>query len=121
MARLGRALGRGGRAARTQESEPAAPALFRRAGDWWWIGFAGEPFRVKDTKGVRYLATLLRHPGQDLHVMMLAADHAPRQQTPGARELAEGVLHVGDPGDAGEMLDAEARAAYRSRLAACRA
>lgn len=53
--------------------------------------------------------------------MMLAADHAPRQQTPGARELAEGALHVGDPGDAGEMLDAEARAAYRSRLAELRA
>src|SRR5262249_26290457 len=65
-------------------------------------------------------AALLRHPGQDLHVMMLAAEHAPGQQGPGAREVAGGTLRVGDPGDAGEMLDAEARAAYRSRLAELR-
>jgi hypothetical protein len=99
--------------------EPAA-GVFRRAGDWWWVGLTGEPFRVKDTKGMRYLAALLRHPGQELHVMVLAADHGLGHPAPGARAMADGDLRVGDPGDAGEMLDAEARAAYRSRLAELR-
>src|SRR5262249_19673627 len=84
MVRLGRLLSSPEPTGPRPEPE-AATAVFRRAGDWWWVGFAGETFRVKDTKGARYLVALLRHPGQDLHVMMLAAEHAPGQQQPAAR------------------------------------
>src|SRR4030095_2418089 len=56
MVRLARLTTRSGRTPR-HAPEPAA-GMFRRAGDWWWVGLAGEPFRVADAKGVRYLAAL---------------------------------------------------------------
>jgi hypothetical protein len=77
---------------------PAAVARLRREGDVWTIACGEELTRLKDTKGVGYLAELLRHPGREFHALELG----------GVEELRGG--------DAGEMLDAEARRAYRERL-----
>src|SRR5262249_35198389 len=52
----------------------------------------------KATKGVAHLAQLLGHPGREFHARDLA----------GSSEFAAG--------DAGEVLDAEARRVYRDRL-----
>ena len=64
--------------------------------------FEGRTVRVRDLKGMRYLAQLLTHPGREFHVLDLVAAET-GQQMP--------------PGDAGEMLDERATAAYRRRLA----
>jgi hypothetical protein len=75
--------------------------LFRREGDYWSVAFDGRTVRVRDLKGMRYLAQLLAHPGREFHVLDLVA--------------AETGQHI-PLGDAGEMLDQRAKTAYRRRL-----
>jgi tetratricopeptide (TPR) repeat protein len=89
-------------------SPPPSPtlAVLRRDGDVWQVGLGADRFSLKDAKGVHLLATLLRHPGQEIHVLDLAAGVA------GAIAAGE----VPDRGDAGPLLDPVARAAYKSRL-----
>jgi tetratricopeptide (TPR) repeat protein len=81
---------------------PAGPgrriARLRHEGDVWTVACNEELTRIKDMKGVAYLLELLRHPGHEFHALDLGG--------------AEGVR----TGDAGEMLDADARRAYKARL-----
>ena len=88
--------------------------VFRREGEYWSVVFAGEIIRVRDMKGVRYLARLLASPGREFHVLDLVAveQGAWAETTP----VLEAGVSVRDLGDAGEMLDARAKAAYRRRL-----
>src|SRR5829696_5205308 len=88
--------------------------VFRREGDYWTVTFDGRTVRVRDLKGVRYLARLLAEPGREFHVLDLAA----AESGGGARAdsgHAAGLARSG-PGDAGAMLDARAKEAYRRRL-----
>jgi hypothetical protein len=41
----------------------ARTGIFRKEGEYWTIGYGGHVVRLKATKGVAYLAFLLRHPG----------------------------------------------------------
>ena len=56
--------------------------VFRREGEYWTIAYAGEVIRLRDSKGLRYLAHLLRQPGRPVPVTELAecgagaGDHA---------------------------------------------
>jgi tetratricopeptide (TPR) repeat protein len=96
------------------EPEPTAD-VFRREGDYWSVVFEGRTVRVRDLKGIRYLARLLADPGREFHVLDLVA--AERGQVAGAdRDRTAGLSRAG-PGDAGELLDARAKEAYRRRLA----
>ncbi|MGY1708406.1 transcriptional regulator [Geodermatophilus sp. SYSU D00758] len=87
---------------------PLAPAadgetgVFRLDGDTRTVTFAGRTVLLQDLKGMRYLARLLAAPDRELHVLDLVA-------TEGGG--------VADTGDLGPVLDAQARAAYRRRLA----
>jgi hypothetical protein len=45
--------------------------VFQREGECWFIGYEADTFRLKDTKGLRYLHTLLGNPGREI----LALDH----------------------------------------------
>ncbi len=45
--------------------------VFQREGECWFIGYEADTFRLKDTKGLRYLHTLLGSPGREI----LALDH----------------------------------------------
>jgi tetratricopeptide (TPR) repeat protein len=84
---------------RAESTTAARPAVLRREGDFWTVACADEATRVRHSKGVAYLAHLLRHSGQEFHAFDLAG-----------QDVARG-------GDAGEALDAAARAAYKRRLA----
>jgi tetratricopeptide (TPR) repeat protein len=86
---------------------------FRREGEYWSIVFEGDAFRLRDLKGLRYLSRLLGEPGREFHVLDLVA--AERGPAP-VMTLSEPGLQA--PGDAGEVLDAQARAAYRERVKA---
>ena len=55
--------------------------VFRREGDYWSVVFEGRTVRVRDLKGVRYLARLLADPGREFHVLDLVA--AESGQVPG--------------------------------------
>jgi tetratricopeptide (TPR) repeat protein len=94
--------------------EPAAVNSFRREGDYWSIVFEERTVHVRDLKGMRYLARLLAHPGREFHVLDLVA--AENGVAPVARGQTAG-LSRSTLGDAGEMLDARAKDAYRRRLA----
>jgi tetratricopeptide (TPR) repeat protein len=111
----------------TDHTQRAEAATFSREGDYWTIAHGGTVSRLRDTKGLGYISWLLSHPGQEFHVLDLvhrvgrvdsadqpvfAADTLPI----GAEELANAGIHFSDLGDAGEMLDDQARLAYRRRI-----
>ena len=75
-------------------------AVLRKEGEFWTVGDRDSLFRLRDTKGMGYLAVLLANPGREFHAL----------------ELEAGDGEAAPVGDAGEALDASARAAYRSRL-----
>ncbi len=95
-------------------------SVFRREGDYWTVAFRGRTFRLRDSKGLRYLDQLLTNPGKEIHALDLAAasDGLPagvRRPSGSRRAAKEDGLATGSA-DAGEVLDATARAAYRNRL-----
>jgi tetratricopeptide (TPR) repeat protein len=89
--------------------------VFRREGDYWSVVFDGHTVSVRDLKGMRYLARLLADPGREFHVLDLVAAET------GGGAQADSSQAAGLPrsalGDAGEILDARAKDAYRRRLA----
>jgi tetratricopeptide (TPR) repeat protein len=98
------------------DAQPAASLnVFRREGDYWTVTFEAQTVRVRDLKGMRYLARLLADPGREFHVLDLVAAEtggdAPVDSSPVGR-LPRSAL-----GDAGAMLDGRAKDAYRRRLA----
>jgi hypothetical protein len=69
---------------------------------------------VRDLKGARYLARLLAEPDRESHVLDLVAAENARDSRVGAGQgsnLPQPAL-----GDAGEILDARAKDAFRRRL-----
>jgi hypothetical protein len=90
------------------------PSVFRREGEYWAIAYEGDAFRLKDSKGLRYLARLLAAPGRELHALDLVTDERPLARHDRAVEPG---LVASRPGDAGEVIDARAKAEYRRRLA----
>jgi hypothetical protein len=97
---------------RTVESEVPSPTgnIFRREGDIWMLGYAGRVVRLRHAKGLADLAQLLARPGREVPALDLAMPMAAA-----ARDSSEPGLHP--PGDLGEVLDGQARAAYKRRLA----
>ena len=67
---------------------PAQKVIFRREGEYWTVGYNEKPFRLKDTKGLGYLAHLLRHPAVEFHVLDLFGGIASQ---PGADESSRSV------------------------------
>src|SRR6266481_1655729 len=106
-------------------------AIFRKEGEYWTLGHGDKSFRLQDTKGLGYIAHLIRHPGVEFHVLDLAGGIAGRRDDDevaqsarglprGDEELEKAGIHVGSLGDAGEMLDEQAKSAYRRRLSTLR-
>lgn len=76
--------------------------VFHREGEYWSVTFGAHTTRVRDVKGIRYLARLLADPGREVHVLDLVS-------------LERG--RTTDVGDSGPMLDVRAKDAYQRRLA----
>jgi hypothetical protein len=113
--------------AKSQSTLEATQGVFLREGEFWTIACRGEVFRLRDVRGLAYIAYLLGHPGEEFHVLSLASKAGGQQGE--ADELAEPAageqatqsdLTVGRMGDAGEMLDVQAKAAYKRRIAELR-
>jgi hypothetical protein len=68
----------------------------------WAIAYDGKQVRLRDAKGLRYLARLLAEPGREIHVNDLAA------------EATGEAMPASDPG--ANVLDDSAKAEYRRRL-----
>ena len=62
----------------TVEDQPASsssPAenIFRKDGDFWTVTHGGRTFRLRNLKGLEYIAYLLAHPGVRIHACDLVA------------------------------------------------
>jgi hypothetical protein len=91
---------------------PIARATFRRQGEYWSIVFNGDAFRLRDSKGLRFLSVLLDAPGREIHALELVSvveGHAPHRKAFDAELRPE-------TGDAGEILDERAKGEYARRL-----
>ena len=77
------------------EQAAASVNAFRREGDYWTVIFDGHTVRVRDLKGMHYLARLLADPGREYHVLDLVAAETgsggQRRQQPGGRPAALGA------------------------------
>jgi hypothetical protein len=87
--------------------------LFLRQNDYWIILYHGHAALLKSTRGLHYLAVLLRDPGREFHVRELLA-RPMDVSTPvpvAANERVARGLHAGVP-----VLDAQAKAEYKCRV-----
>lgn len=82
-----------------EQSTGDAPVELELEGEYWTVRGAGEFCRVRDSRGLQMLARLVEQPGREFHVF----------------ELSE-VTQPVDGGDAGAVIDREARDAYERRL-----
>ena len=79
--------------------------VFRREGDYWSVVFGEHTVRLRDLKGLHYLARLLGDPGREFHVLDLVVG-----------DRVDPDLRLSDGLDSGELLDAQAKESYRRRL-----
>lgn len=56
---------------RGDQAASASGNVFRRDGRHWEISFEGRSVRLRNIKGLGYVAELLRNPGERVHVAML--------------------------------------------------
>jgi hypothetical protein len=81
-----------------ERCRPPSEALFRREGEFWTVAYEGTTCRLKDVKGLRYIACLLGAPGRDVHALELVGGGGPASEA------------------AAPLLDGAAKEAYRRRL-----
>jgi tetratricopeptide (TPR) repeat protein len=91
---------------RGRQTSASRTATLSPDGKWWRATCDGITVKVADSKGMRYLAELLRTPGTERHALDLVDRVDGVDPTVDRRAL----------GDAGPLLDARARAAYRARI-----
>ena len=85
----------------TSPSTSTSTWTLARSGETWTVACGEGTFHLKDSRGLAILDELVRRPHQEIHCL----------------ELAAGGETEADRGDAGELIDREARDAYRARLA----
>lgn len=114
-----------------RETHPAAlcprhEAAFVREGDCWMIQYQGQIARFRTTRGLYCLASLLRYPSREFHVLELVAARAEAPvaasvvldngvSDEGGKQMRTVRFHKADP-----ILDASAKAEYAHRLAELR-
>jgi tetratricopeptide (TPR) repeat protein len=96
---------------------------FRKEGEFWTIIYDHATIRLRDAKGLRYIAYLLARPGERIHVhdLVTAVEgcSADAQSRDSAR--SEGLEVVQDNGGPAIALDSRARSEYAARLREVRA
>ena len=104
-------------AASTAGSAPEEGAVFRQEGNFWRITFEGKTILMQRSRGLSLLVHLLRNPGKEIHVAaldgLIPSDAA---MPPRSASTVDGEI-THDLGDAGEILDPQAKTAYRRRMA----
>src|SRR5258707_5097262 len=73
------------RTARTEKG------VFRKEGEYWTVGYGGKAFRLKDTRGLGYLAHLLRHPTVEFHVLDLFGGIASQREEDETSQSVQGL------------------------------
>ena len=100
------------RAAVAPSTDDSSKATLRCEGEFWTFELGRASVRMRDSKGVRYIAMLLAAPGVEMHAAELAGPGPGPERKDGHAAELDGV----SSDDAGPMLDAAAKEAYRERL-----
>jgi tetratricopeptide (TPR) repeat protein len=82
-----------------RRGQTSLEALFRKEQDFWTIRYGEKLLRLKNSRGLGYIAQLLRYPEREIHALVLT-----------------GGAEMNGPGGAGEILDSTARSDYRHRI-----
>jgi hypothetical protein len=111
--------------ARRARSSPPAPRwpsvdapdrdIFRLEGEYWTIAYQGALFRLRDAKGLRYLAHLLLRPGQRFPAAELVAAAECAMRNADCELPDEGDSAIRNPKSA---MDERARLAVTKRIKA---
>ena len=113
-----------GSAAKDQATASAPSVIFRQHGDFWTLSYDGHTVCLKDVRGLAYIARLLSQPYTEIHAIELSrmgiSGDEPSDRAVQSSELENAGMQIGYLGDAGEMLDDQAKAAYRRRLSELR-
>ena len=97
----------------------AQHSLFHCDGEYWTLVFQGTECRLKHNRGLQYLAHLLSNPHQEVHAIALVSGGNVVQDdssNPQATDLLATGTRITDLGDAGDILDPQAKVAYKRRL-----
>jgi class 3 adenylate cyclase/tetratricopeptide (TPR) repeat protein len=89
-------------------TEQAEPVSFTKEGEFWTLGTRESPIRLKDSVGLRHLQQLLKNPGTEIHCLDLVQVAEGHDRSIAPRLASHG----------GELLDDEAKGAYRKRVRA---
>ena len=97
---------------------------FRKQGDYWPISYEGRQFSLRDLKGLRYIAYLLRYPGTESPVLDLVASvEGTTQQSKAGwhagmteEQLAQDGLALSDGNGSESLLDLKAKNEYQTRI-----
>jgi tetratricopeptide (TPR) repeat protein len=96
-------------------------AVFVFNGKTWTIRYEGSTFSLRNNLGLNYIHRMLQHPNEEFHCLDLMTGSAPGSScenvSSDARWLSfgENVISNG-PGDAGPVLDAQAKKQYRRTI-----
>lgn len=101
---------RSSKAAATTPADPAVISL-RQEGDFWSVSHPQGVIRLRDMKGLRYLAQLIANPGIAIHSMELVSEVGPSSSV--VRPVG---LDSDGFGSLGPALDPKAKAEYRRRV-----
>ncbi len=96
----------------------ATTGILTRNGEYWTVGYGGTNFSLRDVKGLNYIQRLLQHPGEEFHSLDLLNGPVAAIPPDGDEKSSvrpEGTDRVGGLGDAGEMLDPQAKKDYQRR------
>jgi hypothetical protein len=86
-----------------------------RQGDYWVMRLDGSEVRLRESKGITYLAQLLANAGLEIHAVDLQSGENGRESSAVATDPELAVRAAGSE-DAGVVLDAEAKRRYRARV-----
>jgi tetratricopeptide (TPR) repeat protein len=92
------------------------PWAFYRRGDIWTIGPTGHQIQLRDAKGLTHIGRLLGAPHVEFHALDLVAGPQMRGSAPAVAVAAGIEVRARGEGDAGPVLDSQAKAAYRLRV-----
>lgn len=101
--------------------------VFRKEGEYWTVGVGDKAVRLKGSKGLTYISYRLRHSEVECRAFDLAGGNARGADEKEAdrlelnqENLEKAGIHIGNLGDAGEVIDDQAKNAYRRRLSELR-
>lgn len=96
------------------------PPIFRKEGEYWTLEYQGGRCRLRDSRGLQFIANLIGAPGREVRASDLANSMV-GPQSPRDRHDHQAATVAGNLGDTGAILDGQAKLQYRLRLRELRA